>query len=99
MDIENYQSMIQAFVDGRLPIQEFETQYLAAFKSQSTGMNPELFQLLDSLFSDVDAYSPDCLPEEETPFIISALSLYKQAAITLEKLNQILVKQTQQIVK
>lgn len=93
MSIEDYQFLIQSFIDGSLPIQEFETQYLAAFKAETASMNPVLFQVLDELFSDVDAYSPDCPAGKETAFIISEARLRQRASAALEKLEQILVSQ------
>lgn len=88
MKLEDYQKLIKSFIENEISIQEFEDQYLTAFKSESSGMSSEIFPILDQLFSDVDAYSPDCLSGEETAFIISETKLRQQATLTLEKLKK-----------
>jgi Bacterial self-protective colicin-like immunity len=82
-----YQELIQTFVDQTLSIQDFEARYLEAFKSQPEGMHPKLFAVLDQFFADVDAYSPNCLPGEETAFCISESSLRQRAIDALKQLD------------
>jgi hypothetical protein len=87
MTTTEYQELIQTFVSQTLSVQDFETQYLEAFKAQPQGMHPGLFALLDQLFGDVDAYSADCLPGEETAFCISETALRQRAAETLKQME------------
>ena len=87
---DQYRSMIAAFVAGTLSAGRFEQQFLQAFKTEPTGMDEALFRILDELFGAVDAYSPDCRPDEETAFLISEESLRREAAHALERLNQLL---------
>jgi hypothetical protein len=84
-----YQDLIRAFVNQTLAVQDFETLYLEAFKSQPEGMHPKLFAVLDQLFADVDAYSPICLPGEETDFCISESSLRQRAIAALKQLDAV----------
>jgi Bacterial self-protective colicin-like immunity len=84
-----YQELIRAFVNETLAIPDFEAQYLEAFKAQPQGMHPKLFTILDRLFADVDAYSPDCPPDEESAFCISESSLRQRANTALQQLEAI----------
>jgi Bacterial self-protective colicin-like immunity len=84
-----YQDLIRAFVNQTLAVQDFETLYLEAFKSQHQGLHPRLFAILDQLFADVDAYSPICLPGEETDFCISESSLRQRAIDALKQLEAV----------
>ena len=82
-----YYSLIESFLDGAISAPGFESRYLAAFKNEQGGMDPRLFSILDSLFSAVDAFSPDCSDEEETAFEISERGLRRESMIARDKLR------------
>ena len=82
-----YLALIEAFVCGRLPPSEFEQRYLRAFKAEDEPIEPAVYSVLEPLFSDIDAYSPECPPGEETDFTISEAQLRDQAARALEALR------------
>jgi hypothetical protein len=90
MTTEQYQSLIAAYVDGALPTEDFEREFLRAFKAEPAEMDGELFRVLDDLFGAVDAYSPDCRPGEETAFLISEDRLRREATHALDRLNRLL---------
>ena len=62
MTAHEYRTMIQAFLDGAMPVGEFEQRYLAAFKAEPGGMDPALFTILDWLFAAVDSYWSEVEP-------------------------------------
>jgi hypothetical protein len=86
MQIEKYKRMIEAFLRNEISAQEFEAQYIDTFLAESRDMNDSLFQILDTLFWAVDSYSPDCIPGQETAFIISEKRLREEAREALARL-------------
>lgn len=69
-----YVELIRTFVDRQISADEFEARYLALFKAETGRFADEnVFDVLDSLFADVDAYvadpalrdSPEDLDEEQ----------------------------------
>lgn len=89
MHPEEYRSMIADFLSQRISVSEFERSYLDAFKSQPDDMDETITRVLSTLFTSVDAYSPDCLPGEEGPFSISEHQLRKDALDALQRLDQV----------
>ncbi len=57
--IEQYLSLISAFVSGEIAASEFENRYLELFKSDETIREEAVFLVLDRLFSDVDVFCAD----------------------------------------
>lgn len=58
-DLAEYQDLINRFVDGRLGVAEFEAGYLRMFKEDSTIWPNAEYDILNDLFSAVDAYCED----------------------------------------
>lgn len=54
-----HRSLIVAFTSGSMSADQFETQFLAQYKADPTPWPPELFEILDGLFFDVDEYVGD----------------------------------------
>lgn len=50
---------MRAFLEGRLTGQEFQLLYLAIFKTDDKYRPPEIFDVLDGLFADVDDFCAD----------------------------------------
>lgn len=82
-----YIRLIEDFLDGTLPVASFEERYLEMFKNEPRHLDEWLYEALNKLFSDVDCYSPDCLPGHETTFEISEQQLRKEAAAVLQVLR------------
>ena len=57
--IESYASLLAGFIGGRMNAATFETNYLHKFKNESVQLPQPIFEELDRLFGDVDAYCPD----------------------------------------
>ena len=55
-DLAEYQDLISRFVSGRFGVAEFETGYLRMFKEDSTIWPDAEYEILNDLFSAVDAY-------------------------------------------
>ena len=54
-----YAVLLRLFVVHRISADEFEVVFLRLYKSDATSWSPELFNVLDGLFADVDDYCPD----------------------------------------
>jgi len=57
--IARYTRMIKSFLTGSTDARTFEHDYLQAFKNESVTLPTDVFETLDRLFADVDAYCPD----------------------------------------
>jgi hypothetical protein len=57
--LDGYQEIIRRFVSGENSAEKFETEYLKKFKYDEAQVPSEEFQVLDSLFADVDDYVSD----------------------------------------
>ena len=54
-----YGILVRLFVDGRITAEEFEVIFLRLYKADPTSWSGEVFDVLDRLFGDVDAFSGD----------------------------------------
>lgn len=54
-----YAVLLRLFVAHRISADEFEVVFLRLYKSDATSWSPELFNVLDGLFAEVDDYCPD----------------------------------------
>lgn len=57
--LAGYRSMIKRFIDGESSADEFETEFLSYFKSDTKQTVSNEFDVLDGLFADVDDYVSD----------------------------------------
>ncbi|HEX6289923.1 MAG TPA: colicin immunity domain-containing protein [Herpetosiphonaceae bacterium] len=89
MRLLEYKLLIHAFIERQISVEEFERQFLNAFKSESEGMDMQLFCILDALFGAVDSYWHECLPGQETAFMISEEQLRREAAKALLLINEL----------
>ncbi len=84
----DYAQMVHTFMHQGMPVQEFVTRYLTKFKVETRALDEETFRILDEIFADVDAYTPDeTLIAENPDFYINEYQLRKSMAIQLEKLK------------
>lgn len=56
---DRYTNLIGGFLSGTVDVDSFESSYLDMFKNESCTFSEGVFDILDSLFSDVDAYCSD----------------------------------------
>lgn len=58
-DVEPCIRLMEAFLIGELPVAAFERQYLDTFSADDTHRPEPLYEILNEVFLDVDAYYPD----------------------------------------
>ncbi|HET9849406.1 MAG TPA: colicin immunity domain-containing protein [Candidatus Dormibacteraeota bacterium] len=87
VSITEYRSLMRDFLDGHIPATDFETRYLRLFKEDDSRRPQHAFQILDRLFADVDAFSPD--PALRGDDGLDELELRAQVAAALRELDAV----------
>ena len=85
--LENYRVLIRAFSSGCIDTTSFEREYLNRFKSEKTLFGGCVYQILNELFCDIDAYCDD--PGIRDNNDIDEEELRTRVAIALEKLDSL----------
>lgn len=57
--LQPYAVLLRLFVDGAFSASEFEVVFLRLYKDDPTEWSPEVYEVLDSFFADVDSYCGD----------------------------------------
>jgi hypothetical protein len=93
MKAAEYRILIKEFIDGAISAEEFALHYNDVFLQDPGGeMDRPLFDILENLWEDVEAYSPMWTPEEEGPFKITGNTLHREAIQALLELDQYLAR-------
>jgi hypothetical protein len=61
MCVESYTALLAEFISGKVDAKTFEGRYLYKFKNESLQLPRGVFEELDQMFGDVDAYCSDPL--------------------------------------
>lgn len=83
-DLAEYQDLIDRFVGCRLGVAGFESGYLRMFKEDSTMWPATEYEILNDLFSAVDAYCDD--PALRQPISLDEEQLRAEAQKALRAL-------------
>jgi len=83
--IEKYILLITQFLTGKITASQFEVSYLEVFKNEEEILPEEVFNTLNALFLDVDAYCEDVDLRDDDD--LSQEELIASAKRTLEKLT------------
>ena len=57
--VEKYRLLVEQFLRREMPVSKFQETYLESFKNEATRFEDRIFEVLDRLFGDVDAYTDD----------------------------------------
>jgi len=88
VNVESYRALIRMFLNGSISSDDFSLQFMNRFKAEDADMDDNLFETLDGLFSDADAYTDDdILLRENASFYISGKELRRRAEEALRKLS------------
>jgi hypothetical protein len=88
---EEYRELIATFVSQHMPVEAFEAAFLRKFKAETRDLERPLFEILEDLFEDVDAYSPLWTVADETPVRITETTLRREAETALAELDRYLL--------
>jgi len=83
--LEQYILLITQFVTGDITASQFEVSYLEMFKNESRELPEDIYNVLNGLFSDVDAYCGD--PELRDDDDLGDEELLGSARDALKKLS------------
>jgi hypothetical protein len=82
-----YGALVRAFLERKLTAEEFAARYDKAYlKDPHPHMERAVFDILEDLWEDVDAYSPMWTPDELGPTRINEETLRQKAAQALAEL-------------
>ena len=57
--IEDYRKLLQSYLNGELPAMDFILKFLDKWQQDNTPMEGELYDIMDQLWGDVEAFQPD----------------------------------------
>jgi hypothetical protein len=83
--LEGYRLLLRRFLSGEITGHEFERLYLDKFKSEDTIWSSEIYEILNELFHDVDAFCDD--PAIRNADDLSESQLRQRAKIADEELE------------
>lgn len=81
-----YAVLMRLLIDGRVKGEEFEVVFLRLYKGDATRWPPEIFDVLDGFFADVDEFCDDPSLRAEVGGI-DETELRRRAEITLDRLS------------
>lgn len=92
--LQKYIYLLGLFVSNQIDISSFEDLFLKIRREDNywlSGLfNNKIGKVLDSLFLDVDEYTPDCLFDPNNKFTINETELKKRASESLNTLKKII---------
>jgi hypothetical protein len=86
-DISEYLRLIQAFLDGYMPVDIYQRLYMDAFKAEQRIFDDKLFWLLNNLFTDLDVFEPD--EATRLDYEIGLEELQENARLALQELRDL----------
>jgi hypothetical protein len=90
MSVDEYRTMLHAFVDKQLSAPEFREWFVHRFLSEPETMERRQFVILQDLFEDVESYRQDWPPPASLAHIlISEDELRHEAQVALDALEKL----------
>jgi Bacterial self-protective colicin-like immunity len=83
-----YAVLLRLFIDGRVTGEEFEVVFLPLYKKDATSWPPEIFDVLDGFFADVDDFCADPALRAEVSGIDED-ELRRRATIVYQRLAEL----------
>jgi hypothetical protein len=87
--VRDYQELMLRFLSRAASVSEFEQTYLDKFKAETRALDASLYDILQDLFGDVDAYRPGgpLRPDEDPCFNIDEVGLRERVAHAVDRLR------------
>lgn len=86
--MKKYINLIEEFVGNIITADEFKVSYLAMFKAETRMLDDDIYEPLNTLFSDCDSYcANESLRGKDD---LSADELHSKASEALEKLRRLI---------
>lgn len=94
--LSRYRALIVDFLSGKLGAWDFTLQYQREFLDDQTTYGNPIYEVLNSIFMEAEAYSPSCTPEEERAakgiWEITEQTLRQRVAESLPQLERFIAK-------
>ena len=84
--VQEYIILVQSYLNLEMPSKDFKKAFFVKFLNEPEGMKPELFNILNDLFLDADAYSPLWQEADESLTRITEKTFRNEAAVALKLL-------------
>ena len=82
-----YMLLLEQFLSKKMSVEDFQVAYLNHFKKETRRLDESVFELLDSTFGDVDAFTTDPLLLAESPdFYLDEEGLRKKVRFIVSRL-------------
>lgn len=85
---QEYITLVQSYLNLDTSIEDFKKSFFVKFLNEPKEMRPELFNILNDLFLDADAYSPLWEETDESLTRITEKTFRNEAAIALNLLME-----------
>lgn len=83
-----YGVLLDQFLNQEISVEEFQEKYLERFKNERRQLAEPLFELLDGLFGDVDAFSSDPqLIAEDPGYYLDEMGLREIVRVVAARLS------------
>ena len=92
---DEYLELLRAYLIGSMMSVDFQHAYLEKFKSENRTMDQKLFEELDALFADIDAFCQDPVLLAELKQIqpddwyLDEQALHQRVANTVERIEKL----------
>lgn len=98
MNHADYQELLCRYLEGAVSSREFQNLYLEKFKTENRRLPEDVFDVLDALFADVDAFCPDAgllaeLNRENPGHCLDEQALRHSVGQARERLKEISITQ------
>lgn len=86
----DYAQLLDRFLCGEMSVESFQKVYLDRFKNETRKLDALLFDLLDGLFGDVDAFTTDSeLLTENPTFYLDEAKLREKVLQVANRLSEL----------
>jgi len=82
----DYGLLLHGFLSGASSAEDFQRAYIDCFKNESRALDDSLFEILDELFGDVDAFCAD--PDLLAELVVAKPGFYLDEKALREKVAQ-----------
>ena len=89
MSFSNYKKLLSKYLHHEISVEEFSSKFEDIFLSEDSGMDDELFEILEDLFEDNLAFDPNVSIEDEKVSRISENTFRNEVIDALNKLSNL----------
>ena len=89
--VKDYVNLLEEFIAGGTTANAFRDKYIELFKGECRELDDLVYEVLEGIFGDCDAFSDDCSLILQNPeFYIDELTLKKKVIFCRDKLLRLI---------